>query len=239
MGKRKIRGLVLGYVEGISSKIFESYSRQIADLAGDKQGVYALYKGSRLYYVGLATNLKRRVNHHLRDKHKGKWDTFNLYLVRRSQHIRELESLILRIADPKGNSVKGKLPGAVNFERELKQTIKQASDDVVSQLFSASRSGSRSRSAGRAGKVARSRKGPTLAPYIKKRCVLRGWHKGYQYGAVVNAKGEVTFDGRIYNSPSMAGKAAIGRSCNGWNFWHYKNSNGEWERLRELRKEKR
>jgi len=45
MGERKLKGLMLGYVEGLSTKIFESYSKQVVSLAGDEQGVYALLRG--------------------------------------------------------------------------------------------------------------------------------------------------------------------------------------------------
>jgi hypothetical protein len=34
----------------------------------------------------------------------------------------------------------------------------------------------------------------------------------------------------------MAGKAARGRIVNGWSFWRFKNSKGEWVKLDELRK---
>jgi type I restriction-modification system DNA methylase subunit len=36
---------------------------------GRRHGVYALYRGNRLYYVGLASNLRSRLNTHLRDRH--------------------------------------------------------------------------------------------------------------------------------------------------------------------------
>ncbi|MBT3192989.1 MAG: GIY-YIG nuclease family protein [Verrucomicrobia bacterium] len=112
--ERKSNPLVLGYLEKISSKAFADYPKQITDLIGKKHGIYALYKNDRLYYVGLATNLKRRIKQHRIDKHAGKWNRFSLYLVRKQEHIKELESLILRIADPTGNATSGRLPGADN-----------------------------------------------------------------------------------------------------------------------------
>lgn len=44
-----------------------------------------------------------RVNHHLKDWHKGKWDRFSVYLTNDDEHIKPLESLMLRIINPKGN----------------------------------------------------------------------------------------------------------------------------------------
>ena len=58
--KRKARDLVLQYLEEISSAVFSEYPREITALAANRHGVYALYKGARLYYVGLASNLRNR-----------------------------------------------------------------------------------------------------------------------------------------------------------------------------------
>lgn len=68
---RKAQPLVLGYLERVSSELFSDFPRQLTDLVGRKHGVYALYKGDRLYYVGLGTNLRNRIKHHLRDRHAG------------------------------------------------------------------------------------------------------------------------------------------------------------------------
>ena len=50
---RLSRELVLGYLERISSRAFSDFPDELTDLAGNQHGVYALYKGDRLYYVGL------------------------------------------------------------------------------------------------------------------------------------------------------------------------------------------
>ena len=102
MKKRSSHALVLGFLERISSRAFEEFPRQITELIGKQHGIYALYKGDHLYYVGLATDLRKRIKHHRQDRHAGKWDRFSLYLVHKVDHIKELESLLLRIADPKG-----------------------------------------------------------------------------------------------------------------------------------------
>ena len=120
---RKSRTLILGYLEGISSKIFSGYPRQLTDLVGRQHGVYALYKGSRLYYVGLATNLRGRIKQHLKDKHAGKWDKFSIYLVRKANHIKELESIVMRISNPAGNASKGRLPKADNLKKQLDKAV--------------------------------------------------------------------------------------------------------------------
>lgn len=132
---RKGNELVLGYLEKISSKIFSDYPKEITALVAKQHGVYALYKGPRLYYVGLATNLKNRVKHHLKDKHEGKWDKFSLYLVRKTDHIKELESLLLRIVDPKGNAVKGRLAHAENLSMQLRKQMRKAHDEALAEIL--------------------------------------------------------------------------------------------------------
>lgn len=119
----KSRSLVLGFLERISSKLFEDFPAQLTQLIGSQHGVYALYKGHHLYYVGLATNLRGRIKHHLQDRHAGAWDAFSLYLVRKADHIKELESLLLRIADPKGNKTRGRLKHADNLKKSLQKMI--------------------------------------------------------------------------------------------------------------------
>jgi len=234
--KKKVRSLVIGHLERISSKIFSDFPKQLTDLIGKQHGVYALYKGSRLYYVGLATNLRGRIKQHLRDKHAGKWDKFSLYLVRKADHIKELETLIMRVAKPAGNVGGGRLPKADNLKSELEANIK---NEQIKQL--------RGLLGGRLPKKAIKKRTsrvkrqlapgkPTLAPYIKKAFRIQGTYKGKTYKAVVNKSGSIRFEGKLYNSPSMAGKAARKRSTNGWTFWKYKNAKGEWVKLDELRK---
>ena len=40
----------------------------------DSSGIYALYKGKKLYYVGLAKNFLRRVKFHMKGYHTNHWD---------------------------------------------------------------------------------------------------------------------------------------------------------------------
>ena len=47
---------MLWHLERVSTKVFSHFRKQLTDLVGTKHGIYDLYKGDRLYYVGLATN---------------------------------------------------------------------------------------------------------------------------------------------------------------------------------------
>ena len=100
--------LVVQHLENISRKALEKYKPIIRDYVKGKKGVYVLYKGDRLKYVGLATNLRQRLNNHLIDRHAQTWDKFSVYLTKDDEHLRELEALVIRIAAPKENRQKAK-----------------------------------------------------------------------------------------------------------------------------------
>ncbi len=107
---RKARPLVGGCVERISVPAFEKYHGETTDLVQMQHGVYGLYKNDRLYYIGLAVSLGRRIKQHFRDKHAGRRSRFSLYLVRKIDHIKEIESVLLRVTDPTGIRMRGSWP---------------------------------------------------------------------------------------------------------------------------------
>jgi len=109
--RRVTRSIVIGHLEKVSSVVFERYPEEVTGLIGQGQGVYALYRRQKLYYIGLASDLKRRIKWHLKDRHKGKWDRFSLYIIRKTGHIREVESLLVRIAEPVGMTLRRRRGG--------------------------------------------------------------------------------------------------------------------------------
>src|SRR2546423_1431820 len=61
-----------------------------------KQGIYALYnKKGRLYYSGKASDLAKRLNQHLNDRHGESWDTMTLFLVSPAANVAHLEGLVI------------------------------------------------------------------------------------------------------------------------------------------------
>ena len=116
-------GLVIEHLEGISRTAIKRYPDIITEFVRGRSGVYALYKGNDLYYVGLAKNLRSRLRGHLRDRHAEAWDRFNVYLTQGDEHLKELESLVLRIAAPKGNRTAGKFMGSSDLLRIFRQRI--------------------------------------------------------------------------------------------------------------------
>lgn len=111
----KYRPLVSQYFEEVSGTALEEYPQVVRDYIRRRSGVYALYRRHRLHYVGLASNLRSRLHHHLRDKHRCKWDRFSVYLTIGDSHLRELESLVLRIVRPGGNVHGGRFIKARTF----------------------------------------------------------------------------------------------------------------------------
>jgi hypothetical protein len=235
MARRK--PLVTQHLESISREALEQYPQILHKFIRRRQGVYSLYRRGRLYYVGLASNLRSRLRQHLRDKHGVKWDRFSVYLTIGDQHLKELEALILRVVKPKGNAVGGKFIKSENlvrrFRRELRAYHRTEEDSLIygPELEAADdleKPSTRRPSAGRK---------PVLAPYLTKRMVIRAWYKRRWVKARVRRNGLINFRGKLYTSPSLAGKAATGRvSCNGWKFWKYERSPGDWVLLEMLRR---
>jgi hypothetical protein len=114
---------VVGFLEGVERRVFDEFSDEITELVGNRHGIYARYRNQHLYYVGLARNLKGRVKHHLRDRHRGKWNYFSMYLVRSEQNLKDLEALAIRIAYPEGNKTRGRFGGAPDLRRLLKRKM--------------------------------------------------------------------------------------------------------------------
>lgn len=239
MGTKR-RPLVTQHLENISREALERYQGILRAYIRNRQGVYALYRKGKLYYIGLAGNLRSRLTAHLRDRHKESWDRFSVYLTIGVDHMKELESLILRVVKPAGNKVKGKFAKSESLLPALRRDLRRqhAAEDQL--LF-----GSSHRVARRVAKEKRRSESasndegrkPILAKYPKRPTVLRARHKGKVLQARVRRDGSISYAGKVYNSPSVAGAVAVGRiSCNGWTFWSFERSPGDWVRLEELRR---
>src|ERR1700722_2365049 len=98
--------LVCQHLENIAREVLEQRQDIIRQYVRHRQGVYALYRRGEIYYVGLASNLRSRLAHHMKDRHQDSWDRFSVYVTIGDSHIREMESLIIRILKPPGNKQK-------------------------------------------------------------------------------------------------------------------------------------
>ena len=213
--------LVCQHLENISRDGLEKHQKIIKQYVRRRNGVYALYRKEKLYYVGLAKNLRSRLKSHLHDRHCTSWDRFSVYLTIGEQHLRELESLILRIVQPKGNKQKGKFPKSEDIRRRFARDVKDRLNYEVALLF-----GDKPRKSVSQGREAKLR-----------RMKLMAWFKGKKLRAQLLKGGRVRFGGKVYESLSTAAaKACKRRTCNGWTFWKYLRAPGDWATVDHLRK---
>jgi len=232
MAKARAIGLFTEYLEKVSGKLLEEEYRQvITRMIKGHAGIYALYKGERLYYVGLASNLMGRVKHHLKDRHAKRWDRFSVYLATADEHIKPLESLLLRIALPTGNRVKGGLAGAVDQRRRLIRDMREHDSARHAALLGGHLARRRVRKATKEGQGTR-----VLEGRLERRIYLQAEHKGQRYRATLRKDGFIAYDGEQYASPSAAAAKVVGHSVNGWSFWHYRNGTKGWIPLDNIRK---
>jgi len=231
--KRETRSIVVGHLEKISARVFDDYSGVITGMIKGHQGIYALYKNDRLYYVGLATNLRNRIRHHLKDRHRNKWTHFSLYIIRKSDHVKETESLVLRISDPAGNFQKGKLTGSLDLRPELKRLLTKDIKNILDELLG-KRSKTTPKKKKKAKKTGESR--PLKGKFPTGKMIYANY-KGENYKAWVNSIGRIRYAETRYDTPTAAAKAIVSHgSVNGWIFWEYKDKSGNLKKLKELRK---
>ncbi len=236
MAKRKSQ-LVCQHLENISRRMLEEYQDVIRSFVRGRNGVYALYRRGKLYYVGLASSLLSRLKMHLRDQHADTWDRFSVYLTIGPDYMKEIESVLIRIAAPPGNKMRGKFIRSENLLPKLKAEYRQQRKQEEELLF-----GVRKKAGERVPKKARARAksqgpAPVLAPHVSQVRKLRARFKGKLVRARVLKDGRVSYGGQRYTSPSLAAAAACGRvACNGWQFWTYERAPGDWVPLNELRK---
>lgn len=225
--------LVSQHLENISSEALEKYQDIVRRYVRGRQGVYALYRRGKLYYVGLASNLRSRLKHHLRDRHGQSWDRFSVYLTIGDSHLKELESLILRIVRPTGNKQSGKFVKSDDLRAKYSKDIRVLQRRELSWLIG---HGS-TLTPGRKREELPEGSQPVLGQYVSRPIPLRARYKGHVLKARARRDGSIRFAGKIYRSPSLAGAAACKRrSCNGWTFWTYERAPGDWIPLDELRK---
>lgn len=218
------RSLVVKKLERVSKELFSKYHNAIIQLVGSSPGIYALYDDDDLYYVGKSINLRQRVRAHLSDRHEASWTHFSLYLLRRTDHISEIESLLVSISNPKGNKVtpRGRATGALL--NELRKSVKSSQREEFARMFG--------------GKTTLSKKGSggskqrSLTGYVSKPTVLYRTYKGKEYKATLYPRGIIIFKGKQYKTPSAASNAIVDHpTSNGWHFWWARNRQNEWVRL--------
>jgi|SRR5579883_1538456 len=127
---RSITGSILQQATMLfPARILTDHADIINDKINKKSGIYALYNNKELYYVGLTRNLKKRLNRHLRNRHAGKWNKFRIFLIK-TEHLRDVESIILTISMPYGNSKGGILPKRSQLDKDIKKAVSQRTKEL-------------------------------------------------------------------------------------------------------------
>jgi len=158
--------------------------------------------------------------------------------------LHELETLLLRIIDRKGNKQRGRFGKADDLKRKFRRELKRAQSEELEQLFCndivKTQSGKGIELDTTEGKK------PVLAPFVNRRFHVRLRYKDRLYIAHVRRDGSITFakdsaeadrlQGKVFLSPSRAAKAVTKREMNGWAVWTYERAPGDWVPLHELRK---
>jgi hypothetical protein len=136
-------------------------------------GVYALYSGEHLYYVGLANDLYNRLRWNTKNRHRGKWDRFAIFRVRRVRLLKDMETLLLQVAEPPGNSVSGHLHRDADLTRvqkvlrENKRRLNRLSKAFQSKTKAAARRRGRLSARARKAWTTRQNRASTLSPQSK------------------------------------------------------------------------
>ncbi len=213
--------LVSDYLEDLPGKLLDRAGVVETFVAG-KPGIYALYRNGSLYYVGLATDLKVRLKQHQKDRHSGEWDRFSVYLTTSDNHLKDLESLLLRVTKkPKGNRQNGKFQGARNQNAEIKRRYKSKQAEEFNEDFNLSVK-KKAKTNSTPQDAAQNRSGPFA---------LRGFHKGNTVKALLKKDGSVRIGKENHTSLSAAATSVTGHPTNGRWFWHVKTSEG-WIRFK-------
>ena len=228
---KKQKHLVIQHLENISWKVLDEYPEVIKIIIKGKAGIYALYRKEKLYYIGLATNLMGRLQTHLKDRHRGGWDRFSVYLTLHNEHMKELESLLLRITQPSGNKVGGKFIKSQNLRSEIYKLIKESNEDQIALLMGGAFAKRR-----RIKKLKTGKRLGDLAGIVEKRRLLKALHKGKRYFATLRKDGTIGYKGEKFSSPTAVAKHITGNGAiNGWTFWLIKDEKNKWVKLSELR----
>jgi len=119
--------LIKGMSQRLPSEILENplFEKRLREMMRRYAGIYALYRGNKLYYVGLTSNLHGRIRHHRKDRHARKWDQFIIFRIQKVAYLKDIETLVTRLVDAPGNRAKGKVPRDADLNRILREVLRE------------------------------------------------------------------------------------------------------------------
>lgn len=112
--KENLKSFVISHLDNISRALLEGDKRPtflaFLEKTNNRQGIYVLYdKAGRIYYSGKASDLRRRLDQHLKDVHAQDWQSMTLFFLSKAANISEIEGLLVASAKPKGNKQKPRI----------------------------------------------------------------------------------------------------------------------------------
>lgn len=116
--------LLKGVLENIPAESFDILYSELNDVLAGNSGIYVLYKNDKIYYIGLAKDLRGRIIGHFdRSRHKGKWDKFSVYIIKKVDYLKDLETLLLKITNPTGNKISGNVPKEARLTEKFQKVV--------------------------------------------------------------------------------------------------------------------
>jgi hypothetical protein len=124
--------LIKGMTKRLPSEILGNplFREGLRSIMRGYAGIYALYRGDKLYYVGLTRNLFGRIRWHRRDRHARKWDSFVIFRIRRVNYLKDIETLLMQLVNTPGNRVKGKVPRDADINRVLRVILREETAEI-------------------------------------------------------------------------------------------------------------
>lgn len=124
--------LIKGMTKRLPHEILENPLFQVGlrRLMRGYAGIYALYKNSALYYVGLTKNLFGRLREHLKDRHAQRWDRFVIFRIKRVKYLKDIETLLTHVVQTRGNRVRGHVPKDADINRVLRVILRDESAEI-------------------------------------------------------------------------------------------------------------
>jgi hypothetical protein len=232
--------LVSGYLEKIPPKILYNYYKEIISLAGRSGGIYALHLGNKLFHVGLSKNLPQQAKLHIKQEKAGKWNKFSLYLVRADKQLTDMCALIWRIGMPGGGGFLSGFDQATDMTNILKEKIRAKQAKPAAKKKPVAKTRTRARVPLQSMAHAQAKKKGTGKVPLKgliSNKIVRLTHRDKTHIAAVLSSGKIKLKdtGQVYDTPSGAATAIVGYTTNGWHLWHYRNKQGQWVTIDNLR----
>src|SRR5881296_3483867 len=88
--------LLKGMSRRLPSEILQDplFEKRLREIMRGYAGIYALYRGKKLYYTGLTKDLFGRIRWHTQDRHAGRWDHFIIFRIIKVRYLKDIETLI-------------------------------------------------------------------------------------------------------------------------------------------------